>query len=271
MSAAGVDLRVGVLQAGSATQGPDLDDPGFEWISGNDPMGPQQLAWQVTYRPFRDMRGDTVGPYPLEGQEEEPVAAGVVTVEAMERRAASDPEARRSFRRDATRAVFFVTDEDGTNEERRFFARDPMQWGATPEARVRTATQWFRQRDMLTFGMANLFRQGPCPAVENLVPCVVTGNGGAYIPLDTALDAEVASALSRIVDTVAGATSEFVLTRPPLSSTLRVAVETRLVPRSRGDGFDWNHDALALIFRGNTYRPRRSQIVRTAYFRWSTP
>lgn len=268
MNAAGIDFRVGVVQAGSASNGPDLDAPGFEWISGADPEGPRRLAWEVTYRPYRENAADQLAPYPLEGQEEEPVAAGVVTTLAMERRAPADPTARRSFRRDAQKVAFFVTDESGENDDGRFFARAPAQWGATGPDRVRGAARWYVDRDFLTFGMANIFTRTPCPNVQNFAACVVLGSGGAYIPLDTALDAEVSSALSRIVDATAGAASEFGLTRPPLSATLRVAVEQSLVPRSRADGFDWDQDARAIVFRGTTYRPRRGQAVRAAYFLW---
>lgn len=268
MNAAGIDFRVGVVQAGSATSGPDLDDPGFTWISGSDPMGPRRLAWEVTYRPYRNLTEDTLAPYPLEGQEEEPVAAGVVTTLAMERRAAGDPDARRSFRRGAQKVAFFVTDETGENDDGRFFARDPMMWGPTGADHVRNAARWYTDRDFLTFGMANIFTLTPCPAVQNFAACVVLGSGGAYIPLNTALDAEVSSALSRIVDATAGAASEFLLTRPPVSSTLRVAVDQVLAPRSRADGFDWDQDARAIVFRGATYRPRRGQAVRAAYFLW---
>jgi hypothetical protein len=268
MNAAGIDFRVGVVQAGSAASGPDLDDPGFAWISGSDPMGPRRLAWEVTYRPYRNLTEDTFAPYPLEGQEEEPVAAGVVTTLAMERRAPSDPDARRSFRRGAQKVAFFVTDESGENDDGRFFARSPATWGPTGADHVRNAARWYTDRDFLTFGMANIFTRMPCPAVQNFSACVVLGSGGAYIPLDTALDAEVSSALSRIVDATAGAASEFSLTRPPVSSTLRVAVDQVLAPRSRADGFDWDQDARAIVFRGATYRPRRGQAVRAAYFLW---
>lgn len=116
MNSAGIHFRVGVMQAGSRADGLNLDDPGFAWINGSDPMGPQQLAWQVTYRPYRDQSPDTLSPYPLEGQEEEPLAAGIVTTDVMDRRAPMDPTSRRSFRPEATRAAFFVTDEIGTND-----------------------------------------------------------------------------------------------------------------------------------------------------------
>jgi hypothetical protein len=268
MNAAGIDFRVGVVQAGSAAAGPDLDAPGFAWIAGADPAGPRRFAWEVTYRPYREDGADTLTPYPLEGQEEEPVAAGVVTTLAMERRAATDPAAARSFRRDAQKVVFFVTDEVGENDDGRFFARTPDRWGATGPARVVGAARWYLERGFLTFGMTNIFNRNPCPDVQNFPACVALLGGGAYIPLATALDAEVSSGLSRIVDATAGAASEFGLSRPPVSATLRVAVEQTLVPRSRADGFDWNQDARAIVFRGSSFRPRRGQAVRAAYFLW---
>lgn len=270
MHSVGIDFRVGVVQAGSDPMGPDLDQPGFAWIDGNAPDGPQTLAWQVTYQSFHGDPRDTQQPYPLLGGEEEPLAAAIVTSEAMDRRTSDVTNARR-FRPEASRVAFFVTDEAGTNDDQRFFAHDRVRWGALREDRVRNVTEYFHSHGWLTFAMANVFSRSACPSTDNFVPCVVTGNGGAYIPIATALDQEVSAALSRIVDAVAGASSEFILDRPPLSSTLHVAVDTRLVPRSRSDGFDYDNSARSVVFRGNTFRPRPGQTLRAAYFYWSTP
>ncbi len=267
MTNAGIDFRVGVIQAGSHRDGPDLDDPGFAWIAGSDPNGARRLAYEATYQRFREERPDTFQPYPLEGGEEEPIAAAVLTHGAMERRA-MEPTDRRRFRANATRVAFFVTDEAGTNDDARYFALDRARWGALREDRVRAVTRWFADNRYLTFAMANVFVRQPCPSLENFVTCVAVGNGGAYIPLNTATDAEVAPALSRIVDAVAGASSEFVLDRVPVSSSLRVRVEETLVPRSRASGFDYDDSARSLVFRGAMFRPRVGQSVRAAYFYW---
>lgn len=267
MNAAGIDLRVGVVQAGSSARGPDLDSPGFAWISGSDPDGARELAWQVTYQRYGNAEGDLRQPYPLEGGEEEPVSAAVVTSLAMDARGGDRDDSRR-FRAGAQRVAFFVTDEAGTNDDVRYFANDRVRWGALREDRVRAVTRWFGTNGWQTFGMANLFSRSACPSTDNFVPCVVTGNGGAYIPISSATDAEVAAALSRIVDAVAGAASEFEVTLPPISASLRVRVDSALAPRSRADGFDYDDAARTILFRGNTYRPRRGQAVRAAYFRW---
>jgi len=270
MNAAGIDFRVGVVQAGSAAQGPDLDDPGFAFIPGSAADGPERLAHTVTYQRFNDDPRDRLQPYPLLGGQEEPLSAAVVTTEALERRAGDLSDARR-FRPGATRALFFVTDEAGTNDDARYFELDRARWGALREDRVQGVTEYFRTRGYLTFAMANVFVRQPCPSLENFVTCVSVGNGGAYIPLSTANDAEVSAALSRIVDAVAGAASEFALERAPVSSTLRVRVDATAVPRSRADGFDYDDVARSLVFRGGTFRPRRGQAVRAAYFHWTTP
>jgi hypothetical protein len=267
MNNAGVDLRVGVVQAGSDPAGPDLDDPGFAWIRGDDPQGPRRLAYDVTFRRYRGEVADEGAPYPLAGGTEEPLAAAVVTTRAMARRT-NDPMSLRRFRDDAQRVAFFVTDESGNNDDSRFFARSPGEWGVTFDARATRLAQWFRDESFLTFGVVNVFERGACPNLSNFVACTITASGGAYLPLATSTDAEVASALSRIVDTVAGAASEFSLDAPAVSSTVQVRVLDRPVPRSRADGFDYDAAARTLIFRGATYRPRRGQRVGIAAFRW---
>ncbi len=186
----------------------------------------------------------------------------------MERHAPRDPDARRSFRPGVQRVAFFVSDEFGENDDARFFALDPTRWGQSGVDRVRGAARWYAERDILTFGMVNIYGGGRCPSVWNLPACVALATGGAYIPMETARNEEVASAMSRIVDAIAGATSEFTLARPPVSSTLQVMVDRALVPRSNGTGFDWDDSARAIVFRGATHRPRGGQTVRAAYLHW---
>jgi hypothetical protein len=171
-----------------------------------------------------------------------------------------------------------VTDEPGTqNDIGRFFGRS-TRWGTTTEQRIANAAAFFRNQNVIPFGMVPDFRTATgrsCPSAENFAQCVILAAGGAFIPIGIAdareADQAFGSAMSRIVDAIAGAASEFVLPTIPVSATLRVRVGGTLVPRSRQDGFDYEDRASALVFRGIRFRPMLGQDVRTAYFVWSAP
>jgi len=70
------------------------------------------------------------------------------------------------------------------------------------------------------------------------------------------------------VDAIAGAASQFILTRTPITSTIKVAVGGRLVPRSRLDGFDYDTVSRSIVFYGNTYRPKQGDQVFISYRVW---
>jgi hypothetical protein len=269
LDGAGVDFRVGVFEAGSGAL--DLDQPGFRFIQGADPGGARMLAWQVTYTTFMTDRRDTFAPYRFPGGQEEPLAAAVISYEALRRRGEQgelDPDRR--LRDNATTVAFFVTDEPGSNDDTRYFARDTARWGATYPERLRGMLEFLHARRIQTYGLVADYRTNcAMPNVQDFPKCVILGNGGAFIPITTATDAEVMSAMARIVDAVAGATSQFVLERTPVSSTLQVRVGGRAVPRSRVDGFDYDPAARAVVFYGTTYRPRRGTDVVVSYRVWA--
>jgi hypothetical protein len=105
-------------------------------------------------------------------------------------------------------------------------------------------------------------------AVADLPRCVVEGNGGAVIPITTATDAEVSAAMSRIVDAVAGATSQFRLERSPITSTIKVRVHGMDIPRSRSNGFDYDPASRSIVFFGSMYRPAMGDEVVISYRVW---
>lgn len=284
LTAAGVDFRVGVFQAGTALV--NLQNEGgsgsrsFAWILGTATDGARQLAWQVTEEPFEN--GDNRRPYRTAsgtGEDEQPVGAAVLAYEEFSRRASlmeRNPEW--TLRNGAVRVAFFVTDEPGTqNDIGRFFSRG-TRWGTTDAQRIANAAAFFRDQNVIPFGMVPNLRTvtgRPCPSGENFAQCVILAAGGAFIPIGIAdareADQAFSSAMSRIVDAIAGAASEFVLPTIPVSTTLRARVGGTLAPRSRQDGFDYEDRARALVFRGIRYRPMIGQDVRTAYFVWATP
>ncbi|MBI5513307.1 MAG: hypothetical protein HY909_06030 [Deltaproteobacteria bacterium] len=275
---AGVDFRVGVVAAGEAML--NLDSPGFRWISGTDPMGAQTLCEQVTSASLGrcpTSPTDTLSPYPFSGGSEEPTAAAVVAFDTFNRRGMmGETNPDRRFRAGARVVTFHVTDEPGSNDFGRYFSSrmDPQTgtpWGSTwNAATLGNIVGFFRRNGILTFGLLPLRPTSPCDRfdVYDLPRCVVEGNGGAVIPIATATDAEVGAAMMRIVDAIAGASSQFVLERIPITSTLQVRVRGMAVPRSRDQGFDYDGSAGAVVFYGTRYRPNAGDEVVVSFRVW---
>ena len=276
LNAAGVDFRVGVFQAGNAA--PQLEGTlsgrPFRWISGTDPTGAQMLAWQVTEQAYQSNSADRFQPFRVSGQQEEPIAASIEVIREFERRRAigeTNPEFL--LRPQAALVVFLVTDEPGSNDYNRYF-NQRGNWGSTPAEIVANVAQFYRQRGVTPFGLVPPYPDSTCGEVEPLCRCVISRGGGAFVPItvpDSVAATQVQSAMARIVSTVAGAASEFVLPTSPVSATLRVRVARLSAPRSRADGFDYEEASRALVFRGATYRPRVGDLVRAGYLVWCDP
>ncbi|MDP3278481.1 MAG: hypothetical protein Q8Q09_25045 [Deltaproteobacteria bacterium] len=287
LSVVGADFRLGVLQAGTERFSPEREVVGsrsFAWIDGASPAAAQRLAFEVTESPFSP--ADSVKPYRLtsrSGQDEQPVGAGILAYEEFARRVAigeANPEWR--LRSGAVQVAFFVTDEPGTNDLSRFFfpsgSTNP-RWGSRANIAnvVERAADFYRSRNIVPFGLVPdsgaRTSVARCPSEANFPQCVITAAGGAFIPITIGdareADRAFSSAMTRVIDVVAGAGSEFVLPTIPVSSTLRARVGGALAPRSRLDGFDYEDRARALVFRGARFRPMVGQEVRAAYFTWT--
>lgn len=276
LQSAGVDFRVGVLQAGSTML--NIDTPGFAFINGNDAMGPKSLCRQVTTATCpTDTAAESLRPYPMGGSQEEPTAAAILMFSELKRRASiNEPNLDRRLRPGALPVAFLVTDEPGSNDFSRYFtsAKDPdtlAPWGTSYNATtLNNIVTYFKRNNILTFGMVPVSNTpcSPNPAVADLPRCVIEGNGGASINITTALDNEVAAAMDRIVDAVAGATSQFKLLRSPITSTIKVNVRGVDVPRSRSNGFDYDPASKAVVFYGSMYRPQLNDSVIISYRVW---
>lgn len=275
LSGAGVDFRVGVLTAGESNL--NLDSPGFAFINGTDAEGPKKLCHQVTYSTCTLFPGDVSKPYYMGGGTEEPTAAGVLMFAELKRRASiNETNMNRRLRPGALPVAFLVTDEPGSNDFSRYFqnAKDPdtlQPYGSTYNATtLNNIIAYFKRNSIQTFGLVPVRTTAcsPTPDVYDLPRCVIQGNGGASINIATALDAEVAAAMDRIVDAVAGASSQYKLARTPITSTIKVNVRNIDVPRSRSDGFDYDPASKSIIFFGSTYRPKIGDNVVISYRTW---
>jgi len=206
--------------------------------------GANLLAYRVTVDPWAMMAADMLAPYPIASGNfqvqigEEPIAAAVRAHLALGPMAPASTHANWRLRPGATVAAFFVADETGANDDNRYFSLDQPRWGTTYAARLASATNYFRTNNSLTFGMVNT----PNPAVmcvpatsADMRRCVIVQNGGAYLDIARATDADATAAMARIVSAVAGAASQYRLTRTPITSTIKVRVRGMDVPRSRAN------------------------------------
>jgi hypothetical protein len=168
--------------------------------------------------------------------------------------------------------AFLVTDEPGSNDDSRYFGTvaNRTRWGMDFPMRLQNVVRWFTENDVKPFGLVEVSTT-PCSAnnVNDFPRCAIEGAGGATIPIRTATDMEVSSAMARIVETVAGASSQYRLMRTPISSTLQVTVNGRVAPRSRAQGFDYDPTARSVVFYGSMFRPRVGDPVVISYRVWA--
>jgi hypothetical protein len=97
--------------------------------------------------------------------------------------------------------------------------------------------------------------------------------GASYSPCNNT----PGQALQAIIDAVAGAASQYTLSGPPISSTIRVGVVPQgattvtNVPRDRDNGFDYDAASNSIFFRGFNFRPAQGDLVVISYRNWQPP
>lgn len=306
MATAGVDFRVAAFQANSNTPMLTMASAGtgwpmgFRWINGRDMNSAAQLCQYATVGTCPTAMPDTARPFTWTGgtTSEQPTAGSIATHFEFRRRGMAgetNPEWR--LRAGAKVVAFHVTDEPGSNDFAFFRTGvDPqtmMRFSATgvwDMATLNNIVAYYRRNEILTFGLVpRLLNEQPmdtrmppaCSAfdVSYLPRCVIEANRGAYIPLRQisaaspaavrmAFEADVDAAMSRIVDAIAGAASQFVLNRSPITSTIKVRVRGMDVPRNRAEGFDYDPASRSIIFFGNRFRPMRGDEVVISYRVW---
>lgn len=303
---AGVDFRVGVFEGGSVspnlqstTQTPGFTE-GFKWIPGTAVDGDYQLCRQVTapsagnngFCPADLMKAnDSIRPYGPDpgsdgGNFEQPVAQAVLLenlfTSNLNNVAITNPEWK--WRDGATKVAFMVTDEPGNNtagdanDFDRYFDDQLIpgtttRWApsATYDASVKNAiVKYFRDNKVQLFGMVPV-RNRLCSVDDkrDLPRCVIEAAGGAYINVATAADADVQAAMNKLVDAIAGAASQFKLTRTPITSTIKVNIGGIDVPRSRSNGFDYDPVSKSVVFYGSQFRPDIGAQVFISYRVWT--
>jgi hypothetical protein len=290
MAAAGVDLRSGFFNASHGSFNMPTPQPGwplgFAFEPGTDPAAAHVCARRVTRVAYTGPGGDNpnLAPYaptPQVGNNEEPIAAGVVLHEQL---AQGDADPEHAWRPDARKVMFAFTDEPAAdvptdaNDWLRYFITavdpdtgQPFAPGGTYGAAVLQAiVDHYAARDILLFGNVTPLKAGrTCndSDARDLPHCVIERSGHG-VSDNTSTAADALAGLLRVGDAIVGEVSPYRLPRTPISATLRVNVDGVDVPRSKLSGFDYDLAARALVFHGDTYRPQPGQILYVAYRTW---
>ncbi len=170
----------------------------------------------------------------------------------------------------ATRIVIVLSDEDDETIEERSGGDD---YGGDPDPIiVDQFIRAYRDREVILFAIAG--GEPRCPTAHNAskgINAVVNGVGGGSV--GSICDTNQAANVENIIRAASGVSSTYLLTQPPISSTIKVASvpapaqAPREVPRSRTDGFDYDGVTNAILFYGS-YRPAHNGLDVVASYRY---
>jgi hypothetical protein len=170
----------------------------------------------------------------------------------------------------ATRIVIILSDEDDeTIEDQSGGDNYP---GDPHPPLVETFARGYRDREAILFAIAG--GNPRCPTAYNAskgINAVVNAVGGGSV--GSICDADQTANVENIIRAASGISSTYVLSQPPISSTIKVAAvpapaqAPREVPRSRTDGFDYDGVTNAILFYGS-FRPMHNSLDVVASYRY---
>ncbi|MCA9666973.1 MAG: VWA domain-containing protein [Myxococcales bacterium] len=235
LKASSIDFRVGVMRAGCNASGVSLNTGKFttdqnmfsSWITS--PTGPTGC------------------------ENEAPITAGKNLYETVLSTAppVTQPGDMSMGLRPGAKLIYvFVTDE----EER------PLQ-SSDVESRTLTQAQFeakaafgpllsfYKQSGIIPFGMIALAPACTQKAEPSWgAKAIIEKVGGASWPICQTDKTILNAALNAMITAAQGASSTFKLSRVPISSTLKLALQDKIVPRSSEKGFDYDGPNNAIIF-----------------------
>lgn len=205
-------------------------------------------------------------------------AAVVLDRLAVNTTAAGEEVDPHALREGAKRIIIWVSDEE--NQDVR--TADGVLPPSDPAFQqfVTNVVERYTAHEALPFaivGDAGKANGGVCELLDLSNGAAVVGAipGVSYIEIARALGGAESSictddlrpAIQRIIDLVIGSVASYSLKGLPISSSIRVAVDGQVVPRSKTAG--WNYDASSnsIVFFGNT-RPSVSSQIAVAYLLW---
>lgn len=255
LTGATIDYRVGVMRAGCNTSSVSLNGG----------------AYTTDQAKFSTYIKAPTGPSGCEN--ETPVTAGKNLYEQV---LAKNPQVTQpgdmamGLRPGAKLIYVFVTDE----EERNLQSSDIESRTKTQaEIEILPAFQslltFYQDKGIISFGMIALAPDCTLKAEPSwAAKAMVEKTGGASWPVCKTDKAVLTAALNALITAAQGASSTFKLTRVPISSTLKLALEGTVVPRSAANGFDYDGPNNAIIFNttpGSTYAPKVGDSIFVSY------
>jgi hypothetical protein len=170
----------------------------------------------------------------------------------------------------ATRIVIILSDEDDETIEDQSggdnYPGDPNPIWVDNYARA------YRDREVVLFAIVG--GNPRCPTAYNAskgINAVVNAVGGGSV--GSICDADQTANVENIIRAASGVSSTYLLSQPPISSTIKVAAvpapaqAPREVPRSRTNGFDYDGVTNAILFYGS-YRPVLDGLDVVASYRY---
>lgn len=209
------------------------------------------------------------------GLEEGLLSSSIVLERLAENTTAIDaPADRHALREGAVRIVIWLSDEENHG------IRDLLPSDPAFQQFVTGQIAAHREHDVAAFaivGDPGRDNGGVCEPLDLEDPAAVTGAvfGVSYIEAARALGGAESSictddlrpAIEAIVRRAVGAAAAYPLAKLPISSSIRVAVDGQLIPRSTTAGWNYDADQNAIVFYGNT-RPTADSQIAVSYLLW---
>ncbi len=255
LQSSSLDFRVGVMRGGCSTSGVGL-------------TGGKFTTNQAT---FSAQVKSPTGPGGCET--ETPITAGKNLHERvlMKNPPVTQPGDMSMGLRPGAKLIYvLVTDEEERNLQSSDTASRTLTQAAVEAHKdFPPLLAYYQQHQISAFGMIALVpdctkKYEPSWAAK----AMTEKTGGASWPICRTDKAVLTAALNALITAAQGAASTFKLSRVPISSTLKLAVEGNEVPRSRADGFDYDGPNNAIIFNlvaGSPWTPKVGDSVFVSY------
>jgi hypothetical protein len=250
-----IDFRVGVMRAGCGTTGVSLNGG----------------AYTTDQTKFSSYIMSPTGPSGCEN--ETPVTAGKNLYEltlSKNPQVTQPGDMAMGLRQGAKLIYVFVTDEEERNlQTTDTESRNKTQAEIEALAGFQSLLAFYKQEGIICFGMIALAPDCTLLAEPSwAAKAMVEKTGGASWPICKTDKPVLTAALNALITAAQGASSTFKLSRVPISSTLKLALNSTVVPRSASDGFDYDGPNNAIIFNtapGSQYAPKVGDAIFVSY------